>query len=124
MNLSDSITDIDSYIASFPKETQVLLKQMRTTIHKIVPEAQEAIKYSMPTYILNGNLVHFAGYEKHIGFYPAPSAMVAFKNELSVYKTGKGSVQFPLDKPLPIDLIREMVAFRVMENKEKGQKGK
>jgi uncharacterized protein YdhG (YjbR/CyaY superfamily) len=122
MNLSDSLTDIDNYIASFSKETQVLLIQMRTTIQKIAPEAQEAIKYGMPTYILKGNLVHFAGYEKHIGFYPTPSAMQTFKDKLSVYKTGKGSVQFPLDKPLPIDLISKIVAFRVMENKEKGQK--
>jgi uncharacterized protein YdhG (YjbR/CyaY superfamily) len=126
MNLNDSNhpKDIDSYIASFPQKTQELLTQVRTTIRQAAPEAQEAIKYGMPTYVLNGNLVHFAGYQHHIGFYPIPSGIEAFKQELSVYKKGKGSVQFPLDKPLPIDLISKMVAFRVSENKEKMLKKK
>ncbi len=89
---------IDEYIADFPEDIQKLLETMRATIAKAAPKAEEAIKYAIPTFILNGNLVHFAGYKNHIGFYPAPSVIVAFKKELSVYKCAKGSIQFPLDK--------------------------
>src|SRR3954453_11679050 len=95
-------TDVNEYIASFPKETQKMLEQLRKTIKETVPQAEELINYAMPGFKLNGMLVWFAGYEKHIGFYPTPSGIEAFKNELSIYKGAKGSVQFPLDKPLPL----------------------
>jgi uncharacterized protein YdhG (YjbR/CyaY superfamily) len=110
-------TNIDEYIAQFPPETQKALQEMRELIHAHAPEATETISYAMPTFDLNGrHLVHFAGYPRHIGFYPIPTGMEAFKEELSRYKTGKGSVQFPLDQPLPYDLIRRIVEFRVAEN--------
>ena len=108
---------IDAYIAAFPDDVQTILQHIRRTIHEIAPEATEAIAYGMPTFRLHGNLVHFAGFKNHIGFYPVPSGMMAFKDELAAYKQGKGSVQFPLDKPMPLDLIRRIVAFRVEENK-------
>jgi len=107
---------IDEYIKTFPMEMQKKLQEIRKTIHESAPEATEAISYQMPTFKLNGNLVHFAAYEHHIGFYPIPPGMEAFKEVLSHYKTGKGSVQFPLDQPLPLDLIRRIVEFRVNEN--------
>jgi uncharacterized protein YdhG (YjbR/CyaY superfamily) len=110
---------IDEYIAAFPKETQKLLEQLRATIRKAAPEAQETISYAMPTFTLNGNLVHFAAFKNHIGFYPVPSGIEAFRKELSVYKGAKGSVQFPLDKPLPLELIGRIVKFRVKQNMEK-----
>jgi uncharacterized protein YdhG (YjbR/CyaY superfamily) len=109
-------TNIDEYIASFPKNVQKLLKEMRSTIKKAAPGSQETIKYAMPCFVLNGNLVYFAGYKNHIGFYSAPTSSNAFKKELSAYKIGKGSVQFPLDKPLPLDLITRMVKFKVQQN--------
>jgi len=111
-----SYQNIDEYIRTFPQEVQEKLQKVRQTIRDAAPEAKEAISYQMPTFKLNGNLVHFAGYEHHIGFYPVPTGMEAFKEELSQYKTGKGSVQFPLDQPLPLDLIRRIVEFRVKEN--------
>src|SRR6187549_2213189 len=101
-------SNIDNYISDFPAETQKHLHQVRDTIRKAAPEAEEAIKYSMPTYVLNGNLVHFAGYDHHIGFYPAPTGIDAFKKDLAPFKQGKGSVQFPLDKPMPLALIRRI----------------
>lgn len=107
---------IDEYIIAFPKEVQELLKKIRQTIRMAAPDAEEAISYQMPTFRLKGNLVHFAAYKNHIGFYPAPSAIKAFKNELQLYKWAKGSVRFPLDKPLPYALITRMVKFRVEEN--------
>jgi len=110
------INSIDEYIGTFPQEIQILLEQVRTTIKQAAPEAEEAIKYAMPTFVLNGNLVHFAAFKNHIGFYPVPSGIEAFKKELSVYKGAKGSVQFPLDKPMPLKLISEIVKFRVNEN--------
>ncbi|MGF6846443.1 uncharacterized protein YdhG (YjbR/CyaY superfamily) [Chitinophaga sp. W3I9] len=111
--------DIDQYIAGFPEETQALLQQIRAAIRKIAPAAEEKISYGIPTFALNGNLVHFAGYKHHIGFYPAPSGIKAFEKELSVYKNSKGAVQFPLDQPLPISLINKIVKFRVKESQEK-----
>ena len=111
--------DIDSYIASFPEETGKLLQQLRITISKAAPEAKETINYGMPTFTLKGNLVHFAAFKNHIGFYPAPSGIEAFKKELSVYDGAKGSVQFPIDKPIPFDLISKIVEFRVKENLKK-----
>jgi len=110
-------SDIDAYIAEFPAETQRVLQKMRELIRANAPDATETISYAIPTFDLNGrHLVHFAGYPRHIGFYPIPTGMEAFKEELSHYKTGKGSVQFPLDKPLPRDLIRRILEFRVAEN--------
>jgi uncharacterized protein YdhG (YjbR/CyaY superfamily) len=110
-------TNIDEYIAKFPQETQGVLQELRELIRSHAPEATETISYAMPTFDLNGrHLVHFAGYAGHIGFYPIPTGMEAFKAELSRYKAGKGSVQFPLAEPLPRDLIRRIVEFRVAEN--------
>ena len=110
---------IDAYIAGFPEEVQAILQLIRRTIHETAPEATEAISYRMPTFKLHGNLVHFGAFKSHIGFYPVPSGMEAFKDELAAYKQGKGSVQFPLNKPMPLDLIRRMVEFRVQESKGK-----
>jgi uncharacterized protein YdhG (YjbR/CyaY superfamily) len=111
--------DIEEYIGQFPSDTRKILEQVRTTIRKAAPEAQEVISYSMPGFKLNGMLVWFAGYEKHIGFYPGASGIAAFKNEISDYKWAKGSVQFPLDKAMPLDLITKIVKFRVNENLHK-----
>ena len=111
--------NIDEYIAGFPSNVQKMLKQVRATIKKAAPSAEEAIKYSMPAFVLNGNLVFFSAYKSHIGFYPVPTGNEAFKKDLSAYKTGKGSVQFPLDKPMPLDLITKIVKYRVMQNMEK-----
>lgn len=117
--------NIDDYIAEFPKETQQLLAQIRETIRQAAPDAVETISYQMPTFRLNGkNLVHFAGYANHIGFYPVPSGIEKFKKELSPYKQGKGSVQFPLNQPIPLDLISEIVKFRVQESQEQGSRKK
>lgn len=113
---SRTYTSIDAYIRSFPKPTQKMLREMRSLIRKEAPQAQEKISYQMPTFFLNGNLVHFAAYEKHIGFYPAPSAIHKFKKEIERYKNAKGSVQFPLDQSLPKALIARIVRFRVKEN--------
>ena len=110
---------IDEYIAGFPNDTQEILQKIRATIRKAAPDAQEKIAYQMPTFFLKGNLVHFAAFKKHIGFYPVPTGIEAFKKELSVYEGGKGSVQFPLDQPIPYDLISRIVKFRVKENLEK-----
>lgn len=118
MNTTNRIIakDIDEYIASFPKDVQVILEKIRMTIREAAPGAQESISYQIPTFKLDGNLVHFAGFKNHIGFYPTPSGIEAFKNELSGFKTAKGSVQFPLDQPIPYELISEITAFRVKEN--------
>jgi uncharacterized protein YdhG (YjbR/CyaY superfamily) len=113
--------DIDEYIARFPIDVQKLLQQVRATIREAAPDAEEAIAYQMPTFRLEGNLVHFAAFKKHIGFYPTSSGIEKFKDELSVYKGAKGSVQFPLDKPIPLDLIGRIVAFRVKENLERAE---
>lgn len=111
---------IDDYIKIFPQDVESILERMRQTIRKATPEAVESISYQMPTFKLNGkNLVYFAGYKNHIGFYPVPSGIRAFKKELSQYKTGKGSVQFPIDKPVPYDLVKKIVMFRVKENMKK-----
>ncbi len=113
--------EIDHYIAAFPPPTQNLLEQMRSTILKAAPGAEEVIGYKMPAYRLHGVLVYFAGYKGHIGFYPSGSGIASFKKKLSVYKGAKGSVQFPLDQPLPVSLITKIVKLRVKENLEKAK---
>lgn len=113
---------IDEYIENFPKDVQTILQKIRSTIQKEVPEATERISYAMPTFALNGNLVHFAAYAKHIGFYALPSGNLAFQKEISKYKFGKGSIQFPLDEPIPYVLIKKIVKFRVSENLQKAKK--
>jgi uncharacterized protein YdhG (YjbR/CyaY superfamily) len=111
--------DIDEYIASYPIEVQKLLEQMRKTIKKAAPEATEVISYGMPAFKFNGILVWFGAHTKHIGFYPRASVLEVFKKELSIYKGAKGSIQFPFDKPLPVELIGKIVEFRVIENLQK-----
>ena len=107
---------IDEYISSFPKDIQKMLEEIRSAIRKAAPDAVETISYGIPTFKLNGNLVHFAAFKNHIGFYPTPNGIEEFEKELSVYKQGKGSVQFPLDKPLPLALITRIVKYRAKKN--------
>jgi uncharacterized protein YdhG (YjbR/CyaY superfamily) len=117
--------NIDEYIAGFPHDVQQILEKIRLTIRKAAPDAEETIKYRMPTFTLKGNLVYFAAFKKHIGFYPVPTGIEKFKKELSVYERAKGSVQFPLDKPIPFALISRIVKFRVKENLDRAAaKGK
>ena len=118
MTSSSKITTIDEYIATFPQDIQNILQQLRKTIKKEAPLAEETINYGIPTFKLKGNLVHFAAFKHHIGFYPTPSGIEAFKKELSQYETAKGSVQFPLDQPLPFALVKRIVQFRIQEQKE------
>ena len=113
---ASKIHTIDEYIATCPEHVQKILQELRAVIKAAAPEAVEKISYQMPTFALHGNLVHFAAHKNHIGFYPTPSGIEAFKEELAVYKGAKGSVQFPLDQPLPWDLIGRIVRFRVVEN--------
>ena len=114
---------IDIYIAGFPPETQTVLEELRALIKACAPGATETISYAIPTFDLNGkHLVHFAGYARHVGLYPAPSGLEAFKEDFKPYKSGKGSVQFPLGQPLPVDLILRIVEFRVAENTGKASK--
>lgn len=115
----NAVSTIDEYMLQFPIEIQTILTELRAFITKLVPEATQKISYQMPTFYLYGNLVHFAAHKNHIGFYPAPSAIEAFQEELSKYKWAKGSVQFPLKEPMPYDLIKKMVLFRVEENTNK-----
>jgi len=115
---------MDEYIGTFPEDVQRILSELRQTIREAAPEAEETINYQMPTFTLNGNLVHFAAFQNHIGFYPTPSGIEAFRKELSRYKGAKGSVQFPIDEPLPLPLIRRIVEYRVKENSERKQKKK
>lgn len=110
---------IDEYIASFPEDIQNILNDIRATIRAAAPEATEKISYQMPTFFLNGNLVHFAAFKNHVGFYPTPSGIDEFKAELSKYKGGKGSIQFPIDQPVPLDLIAKIVKYRISENLKK-----
>lgn len=112
---------VDLYIAGFPKEVQKSLERLRATIIKAAPAAEETISYQMPAYKFNGMLVYFAGYKNHIGFYPGASGIKAFTKEIAGYKNAKGSVQFPIDKPLPLDLVSKIVKFRVKENIEKAK---
>jgi uncharacterized protein YdhG (YjbR/CyaY superfamily) len=116
---------IDEYIAGFPQDIQEILEKIRVTIREAAPDAEETISYQIPTFTLKGYLVHFAAFKKHIGFYPTPTGIEAFRKELSAYQAAKGSVRFPLDKPIPFALISEIVKFRVKENLERAAaKGK
>jgi uncharacterized protein YdhG (YjbR/CyaY superfamily) len=118
---SEPTKDIDTYIAEHPDQVRELLSEIRAAIRRAAPDAIETIKYGIPTFVQGENLVHFAGFRKHIGFYPAPSGIAAFREELSRYKSAKGSVQFPLDEPLPLKLIGQIVRFRVKEAKARAQ---
>ena len=110
-------SSIDEYIQAYPVDIQTRLQAMRSAIHAAAPEAQEKISYQMPTFYLNGNLVHFAAHKEHIGFYPAPQGVDEFRDELARFKGGKGSVQFPHDQPLPLDLVTRIVKFRAGQNR-------
>jgi uncharacterized protein YdhG (YjbR/CyaY superfamily) len=114
---------VDEYLSVFPANTKAVLQEMRNTIKKAAPQAEEVISYNMPAYKLNGILVYFAGYANHVGFYPTASGMEAFKQEFSGYKNSKGAVQFPIDRPLPLALITKVVKFRISQTQEK-QKNK
>lgn len=116
-----AVENIDQYIATFPVEIQEKLTAMRETIQRAAPQAEEAIKYAMPTFVLHGNLVHFAAFKKHIGFYPAPEAIREFGEKLSMYEVSKGAIRFPLDEKLPLGLVATIVKFRVKMNKEKSK---
>lgn len=119
------VKTIDEFIASYPTDVQAVLQKIRATIQKAAPKAKETINYGIPTFTLEGNLVHFSAFKAHIGFYPTPSGIEKFKQELSAYELAKGSVKFPLDKPIPYALITKIVKFRVKENHEKAKsKGK
>jgi uncharacterized protein YdhG (YjbR/CyaY superfamily) len=119
MKTNQSPNEIDAYIAGFPKDVQEILEKIRKTIRAAAPDAEETINYQIPTFTLEGNLVHFAGFKRHIGFYPTPTGIERFKNELAAYEGAKGSVKFPLDQPIPYDLISRIVTFRVQENLER-----
>lgn len=114
---------IDEYIAQFPQEIQEILNKLRQVIKESAPNTEEKISYGMPTFVLNGNLVHFAACKNHIGFYPTPNGINAFQQELSGYKTSKGAVQFPIGEPIPYELVSKIVKFRVSENKSKAERG-
>jgi uncharacterized protein YdhG (YjbR/CyaY superfamily) len=114
--------DIDEYIRLFPDDIQAPLQSLRQTIREAAPDAKETISYQMPAFKQNGILVYFAAFKKHIGFYPTSSGIEAFREELSAYEGSKGTVRFPIDKPLPLDLVRDIVKFRVQENLEKQRK--
>ena len=118
-NDKHGFTSIDEYIATFPGDVQKILQELRAVIKAAAPDAQETINYQIPTFTLNGNLVHFGAWKKHIGFYPTSSGTQAFEQELSVYESAKGSIKFPIDKPLPLELIGRIVKFRVAENLKK-----
>jgi uncharacterized protein YdhG (YjbR/CyaY superfamily) len=121
--IDNTASPIDDYIAGFPPETQRVLEEVRALIKSVAPDADETISYAIPTFDLYGHhLVHFAGFDKHVGFYPTQSGITAFKNELVPYKSAKGSVQFPLGQPMPWDLLRRMVEFRLQESSAKFSK--
>jgi uncharacterized protein YdhG (YjbR/CyaY superfamily) len=117
----DRVTSIDQYIRGFPEDVQSKLAELRSSIRLAAPEATEKISYRIPTFFFNGNLVHFAAFTHHIGFYPTPGGIDAFRQELKLYKTSKGAIQFPLDQPLPLKLISKIVRFRVRESAQKAQ---
>ena len=117
--IKSKINTIDEYISGFPTETQKILEQIRATVKKAAPDSVEAIKYSMPTFILKGNLIHFAAYKNHIGLYPAPTGDETLTKELSVYKAEKSTLRFPINKPIPYDLIYRIVKLRISQQLEK-----
>ncbi|UII23997.1 iron chaperone [Fulvivirga ligni] len=117
--MNASPKNIDEYISICPEEVQKKLQQIREKILSVVPEAEEAMKYAIPTFVYHGNLVHFVAYKNHIGFYPAPSGIRHFSKEFSDYNTSKGAVQFPIDRPVPLQLIGKVVKFRKLENEKK-----
>jgi len=121
MDTSQTYTTIDEYIALFPEDVQMILRELRAVIKAAAPEAGEKISYQMPAFTLHGILVYFAAFKNHIGFYPAPRGIEQFKDELSAYKGSKGTVQFQLDEPIPYDLVTKIVKFRVKENLEKAE---
>ncbi len=120
--MNTEIKTIDQYIASQPDDVAAILEKVRATIRKVVPEAEETIGYGIPTFKLNGNLVHFAGYKNHIGFYPGASGVEVFANEIKQHNTSKGTIQFQLNEPIPYDLIAKITTFRVQQNLEKKKK--
>lgn len=120
--MNKNVKDINTYMIDFPEEVQYMLQDIRETIAKAAPKAVEAISYGIPTFKLEGNLVHFAGYKNHIGFYPGAGAIETFKKDLAEYKLSKGTVQFPLDKPIPLGLVTKIVKFRVKQNLEKAKR--
>lgn len=117
--ISKTYKSVDEYIETFPKEVQDVLQKIRHAIRMAAPEAEEGISYQIPTFKLNGNLVYFAGWKNHVAFYPSSSAVKVFSEELSAYETSKGTIKFPLDKPIPFGLITKITEFRVKENLEK-----
>ena len=119
MDKQPAYSTIDEYIALFPANIQALLQELRVVIHAEAPEAVEKIAYQMPTFYLHGNLVHFAAFKNHISLFPAPSGIEAFRDDLAIYATSKGTIQFPLGQPIPFDLVRRIVRFRVQENTAK-----
>jgi uncharacterized protein YdhG (YjbR/CyaY superfamily) len=122
--MNTQVQSIDEYIAGFPTDVQVTLEQIRATIRAAAPDASEAIKYGMPTFVQHGNLVHFAAFQNHFGLYPAPSGIEAFKNDLAVYGQAKGTIRFPFSTPIPFELIARIVKFRLAENLRKAAKAK
>jgi uncharacterized protein YdhG (YjbR/CyaY superfamily) len=120
--MQKAANSIDEYIAQFPADIQKKLLEIRSIIHAAAPNATEKISYQMPTFFLNGNLVHFAAFKNHIGFFPTPSGITSFEEELAPYRTSKGTMQIPLDQPIPADLITRIVKFRLAENRKKLEK--
>ena len=114
--------NIDEYIAGFPADIQMVLQQVRETVHKAAPTAKETIKYGMPTFTLGGNLVYFGAFKKHLGFYPVPNQHPDFSADFAPYKQGRGLIQFPYAKPMPLDLITRIVSYRIAQLEEKGSK--
>lgn len=121
MSTSNRFTTFEEYFSEFPSDVQEILQAMRQTIQAAAPEATEAISYQIPTFKLNGNLVHFAAFKNHIGFYPGSSGISAFKEELLAYEISKGTVRFPIAEPIPLDLVGRIVEYRVKENQAKGR---
>lgn len=122
MTIAKKIKTIDQYLDAFPPEVKKVMEKIRQVIRQVAPDAIETIKYGIPTFVHNGNLVHFGGYKNHVGFYPAPSGIEAFKKQLVKYQSGKGTIRFPINKPVPFDLIKQIVKFRVKQNLAKDKK--
>ena len=119
MEATNKFKTVDQYLSAFPSSTKVLLKKIRETVKEVAPQAEELISYNMPGFRWNGMLVWYAAYKQHIGFYPTPSAIKTFAQELSQFKTSKGAIQFPIDKPIPASLVKKIVKFRMKQNLDK-----